>query len=406
MSKPNKQNTQNTTPAPASTPAESAPVAAESAPAEAVAEVVPATETGITVTGGEAVTEAPSELVATSALLKKYQAALPAHAQYLSQVTPPNRDELSEAIEVLPSANKAAMVEAFSRMNPVKVGQHTAKRDFSLPDIRIYHGTGTDEQRPGDCPTGGIYSTDGRVLAAPKEALANLRFNPKHTNLKEVLSGYVIGVHEAATFWPPRNAPPPEGVEVRNNMPICRSIDRERGDYFGSCKSCVYLAFKDGKPNKDACRNEDHVYVVLADFSGVYRIVVSGTSVKPGSRAVKTKSKSWSSYYAHAFDFDARAETQGTNRWFELNANVSSAPDPTPEQTAVLNILARQIDFQIYYPTLYRIYSTEPKMSQKQGSTADMDDLLKKVGGGAPAPGAGPAASATQAAKKDVSGNL
>jgi len=398
-----KQNKQNTTTTPTATPTPAAEAATTEAPVTEAAATEAAPETALATT-----TEAPSELVSASALVKKYQAALPPHAQYLSQVSPPTADELTDAIAALPAANKAAMIDAFARMNPVKIGQHTAKRDFTLPDIRVFHGTGPDEQRPADCPTGGIYSNDGRVLAAPKEALANLRFNPKYKDLKEVLSGYVIGVHEAATFWPPRNGPPPEGVVIRNGSPICRSIDRERGDYFGSCKACAYVAFKDGKLNRDACSNEDHVYVVLADFSGVYRIVFKGTSMKPGSRAIKTKSKSWPAYYAHAFDLDARPETQGTNRWFELNANVSSAPDPTPEQTEVLNILARQIDFQIYYPALYRTYTTEPKMSQTQGTTADMDDLLKKVGGagGAAAPGAGPAAAATQAAKKDVSGNL
>lgn len=397
----NKQNTQaSSTPAaaaaPAAPPVESATEAAPTEPAAA--------DTALAVTAHDSAEE--SGIVSTSALLQKYAKALPDHAQYLSQVSPPTKDEIGDAIKSLPQADMERMIAAFARMNPVKIGQHTAKRDFNLPDIRIFHGTGTDEQRPAACPQGGIYTTDGRILAVPKENVETLNYNPRYKGVGTAFAAFVIGVHEAGTFWPPRNAPPPEGVEVRNNVPICRTMDRQRGDYFGDCKTCTYQPFKDGKANKDACRSEDHLYVVLADFSGIYRLVVSSTSVKPGSRAVKTKSKSWSSYYEHAFDFDARANSQGTNRWYELNANVSNTPDPEPEKVTLLNALARQIDFQIYYPTLHRIYTTEPKMSAAKGNAADMDDLLKNAAGGG-APGAGAAPAPASAPKRDFSnGNM
>lgn len=320
--------------------------------------------------------------VPVSALTKKYSEALPEWQQYLEQVAPPSVGEVDRAISGLAEPKRKAFLSALARMNPVKLGQHTSRREFSLPDIRIYHGTGNDEMRPADCPTGGIYGTDGRLLAAPKAALANLKHNPKHAGLGTAISGFVIGMHEAGTFWPPRTGTLPAGVEVRTNVPICRTLDRKRGDYFGSCEACVYRPFKDGKSNKDACRNEDHAYFVLADFSGVYRIVFSGTSIKPGSAAIKKKSRPWEAYFSHAFDLDARERTENSNRWFELTADVSTdAPEPSEAELVLLNALTRQIDYEIFFPRVYSIYTAPPKATVSQGSVSDMDSLLSAVGG-------------------------
>ena len=343
-------------------------------------EIVPAPATDIAVD------------VPVSALTQKYINALPEWQQYLEQVAPPAPTEIDHALAKLSDDKRKAFLGALSRMNPVKLGQHTSRREFTLPDIRTYHGTGNDEMRPSDCPTGGIYGTDGRLLAAPKAALANLKHNPKHAKLGTTVAGFVVGVHEAGTFWPPRSGNMPEGVEVRANMPICRTLDRKRGDYFGSCAACTYRPFKDNKPNKEACRNEDHVYFVLADFSGVYRVSFSSTSIKPGSGAIKKKSRPWDAYYSHVFELDARERTEGSNRWFELSAEVSTeVPDPTEEEAALLNALTRQIDYEIFFPRLYALYTTEPKASTTQGTTSDMDALLGNVAGGE---------------KKDVSKNL
>lgn len=338
----------------------------------------------------------PQEIVVdvpVNTLVKKYSASLPAWAQYLEQVPPPAPGEIDQNVSRLEESKRKAFVSALSRMNPVKLGQHTSRRDFSLPDIRVYHGTGSDEMRPGDCPTGGIYGTDGRLLAAPKGALANLKHNPKHAKLGTSVVGFVIGMHEAGTFWPPRSGNMPAGVEVRANVPICRTLDRKRGDYFGSCDACAYRPFKDGKANKDACRNEDHAYFILADFSGVYRIVFSSTSIKPGSAAIKKKSKPWEATFAHPFELEARERTEGTNRWFELCAEVASdSPDPSDDELALLNSLTRQIDYEIFFPRVHSIYTTEPRYSLAAGSASDMDALLSSVGSPADA-------------KKDVSGN-
>jgi hypothetical protein len=372
MSNKNKQNKQN-----------DVPTTHNEIPMEATAEIVPSSPTTTDLTVD----------VPVNALLKKYADALPEWQQYLEQVAPPTQGEIDRALSALPDDKRKAFLAALARMNPVKLGQHTSRREFSLPDIRVYHGTGNDEMRPGDCPTGGIYGTDGRLLAAPKAALANLKHNPKHAKLGTTVPGFVIGMHEAGTFWPPRSGNLPAGIEVRANLPICRTLDRKRGDYFGSCDACAYRPFKDGKPNKDACRNEDHAYFVLADFSGVYRIVFSSTSIKPGSAAIKKKSRPWEAYFSHPFELESRERTEGSNRWFELAAEVAAdLTDPTGEELTLLNALTRQVDYEIFFPRLHAMYTTAPKASTTQGTTSDMDALLGSVGG-------------PESSKKDVSGH-
>lgn len=370
MSKQNKQNTQNTqtvsTPAPAPEP----PAAPEPSSELAVAE------------------DRTSEVVPVHALTQRYKESLPQLEQYLDQVLPPAPGEIKTALTTLSPEKRAAFTAALARMNPIKAGQHTARTEFRLPEMRVYQGTGADELRPADCPTGGIYTTDGRVLAAPKAALVNLRHNPKHAKLGTTVSGYVIGVHEAHTFWPPRSGNNPPGIEVRANVPICRSLDRQRGDGFGACAACSYRPFKDGKPvkggkaNKDGCRNEDHVYFVPADFSGVYRLVVHGKGIGPGSAAIKKKTRPWTSYYEHAFELEAKEITEGTDRWFELNASVASdTPDPNEAEAALLSALQRQVDYEVYLPQMHAIYTSEPKYANTAASGSDMDELLKNAGG-------------------------
>lgn len=327
--------------------------------------------------------------VSVHALTRKYKEALPHMAAYLDQVAPPSTNEIQTAVAALDAIKRDAFIAALARMNPVKLGQHTTRQEFRLPEMRIFHGTGSDELRPSDAPNGSIYSTDGRILAAPKAALANLKHNPKHAKLGTTVTGFLIAVHEAHTFWPPRNGALPPNVEVRANVPICRSLDRKRGDYFGSCEACAYRPFKDGKPNKDGCRNEDHLYFVLSDFSGVYRFVVHGKSIKPGSAAVKKKSRPWATYFQHPFELEAREETQGTDRWFELAASVSTDVEaPTPVEAALLTALARQVDYEIFFPQLAAIYTAEPKHVANGGASgaSDMDALMAAAN--APATGA------------------
>jgi hypothetical protein len=366
----NKQNKQNTAPAVA-TATPTSPVL-ETPAASAIEVAAPATSTAIEVTAD----------VPVSALTKRYKDALPHMAAYLDQVTPPNPGEIQDALAALSPEKRAAFTAALSRMNPIKAGQHTSRSEFRLPEMRVFQGTGTDELRPSDCPQGGVYTTDGRILSAPKEALANLKHNPKYKNLDTTVRGFVIGVHEAHTFWPPRSGNLPPGIEVRTNAPICRSVDRQRGDYFGSCAACTHRPFMDGKANsKDACRNEDHIYFVPADFSGVYRIVFHGKSIKPGSAFIKKKTRPWAAYYEHAFELDAKAVVRGQERWFELTASVASeVPDPSAEEEALLNALVRQVDYEVYFPQLYAIYTAEPKVLADAGSSSDMAALLKNAG--------------------------
>jgi hypothetical protein len=360
----NKQNKQNT---------QSSDTAAPTGPSAATSSEL------ATVSSAEVAEDVAD--VPVHALTKRYSDALPHLATYLERVLPPTPGELQNALAGLSPEKRAAFTAALARMNPVKAGQHTTRQEFRLPEMRVFHGTGTDELRPRDCPQGGIYTTDGRILAAPKEALSNLKHNPKYAKLGTTVTCFVIGVHEAYTFWPPRSGNNPPGVEVRPNVPICRSLDRKRGSYFGACEACAYRPFKDGKANtKDACRNEDHLYVVLSDFSGIYRLVVHGKSIKPCSAAIKKKTRPWVTYYEHAFELEAKEARQGTDRWFELTASVATdVPDPSEQEAALLDVLVRYVDYEVYFPQLYTIYTTEPKVNENNGSVSDMDELLKNA---------------------------
>jgi hypothetical protein len=396
---PNIQNTQET----AATTATSEVQETVVPPTAPTSPTAPSSEVAVRPTAGV-------DLVTNvEARLRLFQHVPEGVQGYIEYVPPPAKGEVMGLVQHLNEAKRQNMQQAFKRMNPVKIGQHVAIRQNQLPEMRIYHGMGTDEQRPADAPTGCFYSTDGRVITAQKANLATLRHNPKYKDLRETIGVYIVGVQSARTFWPPRQNQTvdlPEGIEIRGNAPICRSLDRVRGEVFGDCDACEHRPFKDKEANPTVanCRNEDHIYVVLADFSGIYRLSVSGTSM-PTAASMGKKSKTWEFYWQHAFELSLTEETKNGNRVFELKADVlPEESDPTPEESDLLNAIARQIDYEVYLPGMERIYAAKyvssvtgnNKMSQ---SGADqLAKLAAMAGGGGGGGGNEP--------PKNVGGNL
>jgi len=356
---------------------------------EVIENIEPVEEVGIT-------TALASDIVPVNALVKKYSEVLPHLATYIQQFSPPTKKEIASAVENLPPAERENMIKALAGMTPIKRGVHTAQRAFSLPEMRTYQGTGKDPLRPGETPKGGIYTTDGRILAAPKSALKMLQNDPRYKTLSDTVDVYVVSLIAAATFWPPRKAPNPPNVEIRPDVPICRSLDRKRGDKFGDCSVCNWRPFKEGGElpdgtQPDYCRFEHHVYVVPVDFSGIYRFVFSGTSIGPGSAAMDKKSKPWPTPWTKRFTLEAKETTNAKGTFFQVAADISSNSTPnTPEADVLLNLFAGQIDFEIYFPGLAAIYNTKPVDQGSVGTAGDLDALIAgvEVPGAAAAPAA------------------
>jgi len=309
----------------------------------------------------------------------------PEESRYLKQAFRPVTDEdLEAAVRSLPEELARNFGEALERMNPVKQGDHGRKRSgFQMFEARIYHGTGDDPTRPKMTPTGGIYSTDGKILAACD------RDSAKALNVPERFEGYVISGYEVNTFWPPRGSDDDakgdkkdakDGDENKSKAPICRSIDQIMGDKYGACAACPERPFKDNQVNKNACRNEVHIYFVPRDFSGIYRMVFNGTNTKPGRAIRKSYSSGWRTLWDHPFALTTKKEVDpkdSSRRWFLAQSDVMRSDAPTAEEAKFLNVISRKIDSEYYWVERRRIHlKVLTAGAEKPSGEADLGALM------------------------------
>jgi hypothetical protein len=319
----------------------------------------------------------------------------PAEERSLRQIFKPVLDsDIDEALANLSEAQRENFTQAMLRMNPVKPGDHRRKASsFKVFDLRVYHGTGNDESRPKLAPVGSIYTTDGRIMAAGDPDQAALLKVPVS------MECYVITFFEGNTFWPPREdsgVARPEGTEEIGGAPICRSVDTEVGNRYGSCGACAYRPFINNKPNRDACSSQLTAIVVPRDFSGIYRLNFSGTNGKPGRMMRKKTDAGWTLLWQHPFAIGTKKEVakdDPNKRWFVMEPSALTSVRPTPAEEAFLLLLCRRYDTEVFWPERYHIHYEAAKAPPAAPSgEANLAGLLSK--GAAPGASAQPTGAA------------
>lgn len=341
----------------------------------------------------ETATAAPSELAVVEADLMESDNSmqhlipkLPHLRSLLQRTHRVEPAELDEGVSHLSDESQRNFSGMLERMNPEKPGMHLSATSFQVPDIRMYHGTGNDENRPPTAPEGSIYTSDSRVLFVPETHRNFFPGIPSKVNVA------VVGVYEVRTYWPPRaengkDVVLPPGVTANGNAPICRSLDRKKGDRFGDCSACPYRPWKDGKFDRSACRDEMHLYVVLQGFSGIYRMVITGTSVKSAGLPIKKKALTWGTPWDFYFSLSTSKQTNGgSQRWFQYEAVLATDPanpnglQPTADEKRVLALLSRQIETEAYLPGLASIYNRAASAPVGEVA-ADLKSMISDVGG-------------------------
>lgn len=323
----------------------------------------------------------------------------PNDAMYLRRTQPVDDEKLEDLIAKLPDQLQSNFRDAMEKLTPMKVGDHRARRSaIQTYDVRVYHGTGDDPMRPMLVTEGGLYGSDGTYLAAANPELAEMHKAPAS------FDAYVLGGYDVNTLWPPREKEKEAALvfgiggpddDTKANAPICRSLDREWGDTYGSCASCTLRPFRgQGKGKEEAavdeevtygCRSEVQLWVAPRDLSGIYRFVFAGTNAKIG-RAILKKTQPWKHLHSYFFRMTTEKEVSKTDkkqRWFLVKAEERKGKDDLPqvEVTNVLAAIARKIDTEYYWPERRRIHLSVPKViGGGTGTGSDGSDMLALSG--------------------------
>lgn len=294
--------------------------------------------------------------------------ALPHLKERLTKLKRPSAEMLEEAISGLDEIKRDNFRNLLEQLNQEKEGMHVSGKGLRLPDMRIYQGTGEDANRPETTPVGSIYGTDGTVLSVPSAFVAQW----KASGVGGAVRVALLSLVEARTFWPPRNNDDfkIEGLEIKKNVPICKSLDRKRGNQFGDCSACGYRPFKDGNFNPEGCKDDIHAFFITSDFKHLYRFVITSTSLKAGGLPIKKKSQNWPKPWSYFFDLSTKSESKETKRWFTLSPSVAVNDDapqglsPTIAEQKLMALLCRQIDADLFYPQLAEIYTAESRKNE------------------------------------------
>lgn len=377
----------------AETPVTEATVSTETvvAPPEAPIEVPPEATEVLTSPA------AAIEVVDDGRTLAHLVPRLPHLKRVLTRFHRPTLDEIDDAVARLAPEKSKAFTEVMERLNPIKPGVFLArKRTMTPQDIKIYQGIGNDDMRPQMVPVGGVYTRDGRILAVPNN-FANVIKAPQSVR------AIVISIYEGQSFWPSRGddgkgrVPPGEHpfekipFSMVSERPYCRSLDQVRGDVFGDCASCTYRPFAErGVPND--CKTDMQLYVVLADFTGLYRILLTGRSVGNAGKSIAKWMNNWSNPWARVFEFEAVAKTgekNSSNRWFEWQVRLAVSQEypegipTTEEEKKLFQLLSNQVSAELYFPNLVNLYNQsfrskggiEGGGEKKASSLNDVSDL-------------------------------
>lgn len=302
--------------------------AVETTPVTAIATVAPSTETTLI-----------SKLSAdnTPLFLATYQDALVEVAAEM-----PDRRAVDRVLDALPDDAAEKLTAIIRRSMGKRKGVHSDDDRPEFTELRVYHGTGNDPNRPENMIPGQFY-------LSTRESVG------------KIFQGTVLMVYKGRTMWGDKNA----GDAVRG-MPICQSMDRKVGSQYGLCETCAYRPWRDGKPQR--CSDDVVVYMLSQDLKDIALVRFAKTSEGSGRqliKAVKRADVPWSKWFA----ITAEAQTSATDksqRWYVINATpVSSDKEDdvyVPESLHdYCSMMCTVLEANIYYPTMANIYRQAKK---------------------------------------------
>ena len=168
-------------------------------------------------------------------------------------------------------------------MNPDKKGFEEVDAPWAPPVIKIKQGLSTDA--PAKAEIGDLYTDTGRILPKP------FVFCPLYMYMGHVK------------------------FEPDNPIPVCSSEDCEISRYGNLCADCPDLPFRDGQ--KTLCSRTITAFVFNEDFSEIYLLPFSKTSLRAGTRLMKqAKADAVPWERTHALNTKVQTRKEGPGEYY------------------------------------------------------------------------------------------
>lgn len=229
--------------------------------------------------------------------LERYQKSIDRVAEEL-----PSATEFQQIIDEIPDEFVEDLTSIIQKTMGTRKGIYGDSDRPEFPELRIYHGTGSDPNRPDKQVPGEYYLTTKETVG-------------------DVFQGCVLALWEGRTMWGDAEA----GETTK--MPICQSMDRRIGSTCGECEECPHKPWRDGQQQR--CSDDVVAFMLAKDMKEIVLVRFQKTSEPAGKqlrRFVKRSMVPWSKWFN--LTLTQRTSKQDSNRrWFVMEVEPASGDD-------------------------------------------------------------------------------
>lgn len=291
---------------------------------------------------------------------QRYRSKLKAYSETVPTVE--DFEKILDTIDADDSSEGRAdsLAEVLNQTQGDKVGMFAQDERSVFPELRIFHGAGTDVNRPNNCQVGNFYLNTKEIVG-------------------EEFIGTVIAIWKGRTMWGNREA----GESTA--APMCQSMDRIVGSLCGECGVCPDKPWRDGK--KTRCNDDVVAFMLTRDYKRLIFIRFQKTSTKAGNqlyRNISIGAAPWTKWWRLTLD----KQKNEFGQWYNIESNPAGDTDEelyTPKDIdAFCRALSLSLSAVYVLPGIAQLYKQSAAAAnpdQKSGESPQ---------GGGDAPSASP----------------
>lgn len=214
----------------------------------------------------------------------------------------PTSDKLDDIMEALPDEFADPIIDIVKKSTGNQKGVYTPEGSPDFPELKIYHGTGNDPNRPKKQIPGEYYLTSGEPIG-------------------EAFEGTVLAIWSGRTMWGDAES------GTASAMPLCSSMDRKIGSTLGDCEKCPNKPWRDNRQQQ--CSDDVVAFMLSKKLNEIVLVRFQKTSEPSGRRLVRHVKRSlapWKKWYQITAE-SRTSKTDASRKWFVMHVEPMSDDD-------------------------------------------------------------------------------